>query len=253
MKHPGLRPTLLALAFAAMPLCADTLVLRDGKEISGTLLSATTRQLQFLPSSGSSITVSVDTVAALRFSEQPTTAAPPPRTRPPARRSVIVPSGTSFLVRTIDGIDVDSTQAGAKFRGALADPIVLGGDVMVPRGADVVLVAAKVQQGGKMKGSDLVELKVNSISFGGRAYAVVTTVSQTKSGGEGKKTGGKIIGGAGLGAIIGGIAGGGKGAGIGALVGGAGGTVLAATGEPHLKIPAETRLQFQLASDWKIQ
>ena len=34
-------------------------------------------------------------------------------------------------------------------------------NVVVPRGADVVLVAAKVQQGGKMKGSDLIELKVN--------------------------------------------------------------------------------------------
>jgi hypothetical protein len=56
-----------------------------------------------------------------------------------------------------------------------------------------------------------------------------------------------------LGAIIGGIAGGGSGAAIGALAGGAGGAALSASGQPHLKIPAETRLQFQLMSDWKIQ
>jgi hypothetical protein len=56
-----------------------------------------------------------------------------------------------------------------------------------------------------------------------------------------------------LGAIVGGIAGGGTGAGIGALVGGAGGTIIAASGQPHLKIPAETRLQFQLTADWKVQ
>jgi len=116
-----------------------------------------------------------------------------------------------------------------------------------------VLVAAKVQQGGKMKGSDLIELKVDSIKVNGRSYPVATSLSQTKSPGEGKKTAGKVIGGAGLGAIIGGIAGGGKGAGIGALVGGAGGTVLAATSQPHLKIPAETRLEFQLLADWKLQ
>jgi outer membrane lipoprotein SlyB len=80
----------------------------------------------------------------------------------------------------------------------------------------------------------------------------VTSLSQTKSAGEGKKTAGKVLGGAGLGAIIGGIAGGGKGAGIGALVGGAGGTVLAATSQPQLKIPSETRLEFQLLADWEI-
>src|SRR5579859_1101575 len=106
---------------------------------------------------------------------------------------VIVPQGTLFRVRTIDPIDVDSTQAGARFRGSLDDPIMIGGDVVVPRGVDVVLVAAKVEQGGKMKGSDLIELKVNSIVVGGRAYAVVTTVSETKTGGEGKKTAGKVV------------------------------------------------------------
>lgn len=181
-----------------------------------------------------------------------------PGTRLPVFQSaqtagVIVPQGTLFRVRTIDSIDVDSTRAGAKFRGSLDDPIMIGGDVVVPRGADVVLVAAKVEQGGRMKGSDLISLKVNSIVVRGRAYAVVTTVTETKSGGEGKKTAGKLIGGVGLGAIIGGIAGGGKGAGIGALIGGAGGTIVAASGQPHLNVPAETRLQFQLMTDWKIR
>jgi hypothetical protein len=69
-------------------------------------------------------------------------------------------------------MDVDATKAGAKFRGAVDDPIVSNGNVIVPRGADVVLVAAKVQQGGKMKGSDLIELKVNSITVNGSAYPV---------------------------------------------------------------------------------
>src|SRR4051812_28528256 len=166
---------------------------------------------------------------------------------------VLIPSGTTYLVRTSEFIDVDSSKAGMKFRGALDDPIMLGGDVVIPRGADVHLVAAKVQQGGKMKGSDLIQLKVNSIVVRGHAIPVVTSVSETKTGGEGKKTSRKLIGGAGLGAIIGGIAGGGSGAAIGALVGGAGGAALSAAGQPHLKIPAETRIPFQLLSDLKIK
>src|SRR5207247_6728263 len=76
------------------------------------------------------------------------------------------------------------------------------GDMIVARGADVVLVAAKVEQGGRMKGSDLIELKVNSITVNGRGHSVLSGLSQRNSEGEGKKTGRKILSGAGLGAIM---------------------------------------------------
>jgi len=248
--NPWISLLALAALAAPLPLAADTLVLRNGKELSGTFLGASARQIEFLPQSGKAVKISIDSVASMEFSQPVPPPAPPP---PPARSAVLLKTGTPFRVRTIDFIDVDVTQAGARFRAALDDPIMAGGDVVVPRGADVTLVASKVQQGGKMKGSDLIELKVASITVGGRSYPVVTSLSQSKTGGEGKKTAGKVAGGAGLGAIIGGIAGGGKGAGIGALVGAAGGTIVAASGQPHLKIPSETRLDFQLAADWKIQ
>jgi hypothetical protein len=248
MGHAYQAISLLVLWLAASPVVADTLLLRDGREIDGTLVGATARQIDFLPASGKALEVPIARVESVRFSAPPVVAPPPA-----ARARVVLPSGTSFRVRTIDLIDVDSTQAGARFRGSIDDPIMVGGEVIVPRNAEVSLVAAKVKQGGKMKGSDLIELKVNSITVRGRSYPVVTSLSETKSAGEGKKTAAKVVGGAGLGAIIGGIAGGGKGAGIGALGGGVGGTVLAATSQPHLKIPAETRLQFQLLSDWKVQ
>lgn len=163
-----------------------------------------------------------------------------------ASAQTTIPAGTPFRVRTTEFIDVDSTQAGAKFRGALDDPVMINGYAVLPRGAPVELVAAKVEQGGRFKGSDLIELKVNSITVGNRSYDVVTSLSQSKTSGEGGKTATKVGVGTGLGAIIGGLAGGGKGAGIGALVGLAGGTAVAASGQPHLKIPSETRLDFQL-------
>ena len=40
----------------------------------------------------------------------------------------------------------------------------------------------------------------------------------------------------------------GEGAAIGAAIGGVTGAVMSSQGEEHLKLPAETRLQFQLAS-----
>ena len=170
-----------------------------------------------------------------------------------ASAQTIIPAGTAFRVRTTEFIDVDSTQTGTKFRGVLDDPIMINGYAALPRGADVVLVAAKVQQGGRFKGSDLIELKVNTIIVKNRSYDVVTSLSQSKTEGEGKKTATKTIGGTGLGALIGGLAGGGTGAGIGALVGLAGGTAMSASGQPHLKIPSETRLDFQFLSDLAVR
>ena len=79
--------------------------------------------------------------------------------------------------------------------------------------------AVKVEQSGKMKGSDKVSLKLNAISVGGMVYDVATAYVETKGKGEGKKTARKVGGGAGLGGIIGGIAGGGEGAAIGVAVG----------------------------------
>jgi len=234
-------------ALGGAVLSADTLALRSGKTLNGTFLGASTRQLDFLPASGQSITVPIEDVKNLAFSS------PQSQPAPQRRPGAVIPAGTSFRVRTIDLIDVDSSQSGMKFRASLDDPIMSGGSVVVPRGANVELVAAKVEQGGRFKGSDLVQMKVDAIAVGGRLYPVVSSLSESKSSGEGQKTATKVVGGAGLGALIGGLAGGGKGAGIGALVGGAGGTAVAASTQPHLKIPAETRLQFQLLADWKIK
>ena len=47
--------------------------------------------------------------------------------------------------------------------------------IVIPRGAAAVLQAVHVEQSGKMKGSDKISLKLNSIGFGGRVYEVATT------------------------------------------------------------------------------
>ncbi len=241
--------------FFAVTAQADTLLLRSGKSLRGTLVGATSRQVNFLVDGGTTKQIPVSEIDRISFSEPPsaTRAAAPATSKPAAPKpSVIVPAGTSIRVRTIDKIDVDSAQAGAKFRASIDDPIMIGGKVVVPRGADATLQAVKVQQSGKMKGSDLIQLKLNSVVVNGSKYPVVTTFQQVSGGSEGKSTSKKVLGGAGLGAIIGGIAGGGKGAAIGAALGGAGGAAVSAAGEQHLKVPAETRLEFKLESDVKI-
>jgi hypothetical protein len=75
----------------------------------------------------------------------------------------------------------------------------------------------------------------------------VSSTYSLAGGSQGKGTAEKVGGGAAIGAIIGAIAGGGKGAAIGAGVGGAGGGVYqGATGGKQVRIPSETKLDFQL-------
>jgi hypothetical protein len=99
-----------------------------------------------------------------------------------------------------------------------------------------------------MKGSSALTLELTDIVIRDTAYPLLTSAYEVKGKGEGSNTAKKVVGGAGLGALIGGIAGGGKGAGIGALAGLAGGTALSASkkGE-QLSIPSESLLEFRLA------
>jgi hypothetical protein len=164
-----------------------------------------------------------------------------------------VPAGTVINVRITQAIDVDAAQVGMTFTARVDDPVSVDAGIIIPREARAVVQAIRVAQSGAFKGSDQVSLKLNSISFGGRTYQVATEYAVAEGAGEGKKTARKVGGGAGLGAMFGGIAGGGEGALIGAAVGAIAGTAVAASGEEHLRIAAETRLQFRLSASIRVQ
>ena len=170
-------------------------------------------------------------------------------TPPPVK----VPAGTTVNVRLTQDIDVDVAHAGMIVRARVDDPVIVNSRIAIPREASAVLQAVRVAQSGEFKGKDSISLKMNSVSVGGRSYQVATEYATVEGKGESKKTARKVGGGAGLGAIVGGIAGGGSGALIGAAVGGIAGTAVAASGEEHLKLPAETRLQFALSSTIIVQ
>ena len=254
----------VGLAASAVLLYADTMVLKSGQTMQGTFLGANVRQIDFLSGSGEMQHVPIVNVLSITFSGPPGEAPappvnppvpmmPPPQMQPPVQNpSTVIPAGTTINARTLDTINVDSTWAGAQFPGTIADPIMSGGVVIVPRGAGCVLVISNLNQGEHFKGSAEIDLKIASITAGGVPYQVATTVSQTKSSSQSKKTARRAIFGAGLGAIIGGLAGGGEGAAIGAAAGGGAG-VLSGAGKAKLTINAETELSFQLVSDWQIQ
>jgi len=185
------------------------------------------------------------------------TVAPPPAPRepppPPPPPPIMLATGTMINVRLTTDISVDAAQTGTTYKAIVDDPVMAGGEIAIPRDARATLQAVNVAQSGKMKGSDKIQLKLNSVAFGGKTHQLTTEYATVEGKGEGKKTTRKVAGGAGLGALVGGIAGGGKGAAIGAAVGAGTGAAVSAGGEEHLTLPAETRMQFTLSASTTIQ
>lgn len=244
-----MRMFILALLAGAL-LQADSLKLKSGQTVEGTFLSGTATAITFVGKDGNRRQYTLDQIDTIAISAR--AAPPPPASAKPSAPSVMIPAGTTVSVSLIDGVDVDTSSTGQLFRASIDDPISVAGNVVVPRGAPATIQAVKVAQSGRLKGSDEVTLKLYRIVVNGKQIDVASSYAEMKSAGEGKKTTRKTLGGAGLGAIIGGIAGGGSGAAIGAAAGGAGGLALSATGKAHLKLPPETRLQFQLSSAVKV-
>jgi hypothetical protein len=252
--------TIMVIA-VGVSLSADRVRLRSGKVVEGMFIGGDSKTVRVLLDNGSVSEVALEDAAAVEFSaRKPAPPPPPPKPAPaaaaapaPAPKAVMVPAGTAINVRLTQAIDVDASQAGQTFKAIVDDPVMINGSIVIPRGASAVVQAASVQQSGKMKGSDKISLKLNAVGFGGMMHEVTTNYVETSGKGEGKKTARKVGGGAGLGAIVGGIAGGGSGAAIGAAVGGVTGAAVSAGGEEHLKLPAETRLQFKLSASVSIR
>jgi hypothetical protein len=168
---------------------------------------------------------------------------PPP---PPPPVELTAATGASVVVTVTQELRASKNSVGDGFTGVLAQPVkTREGKVVFPRGAHVTgtVVAAKGQ--GKFKGSGALGIQVKTIS--GMPVSVSEYEQEQK--GKGKRTAGFIGGGAGGGALIGGLAGGGKGALIGGLIGAGAGTAGAAfTGNKDVVIPSETTISFHLTA-----
>jgi hypothetical protein len=163
------------------------------------------------------------------------------------QKKVTVPAGTRALIRMIDSIDTTKQKAGYRFTASLETNLQVDDVVVAPRGTTVYGKLTSASSAGRMKGSSELTLELTDIVINGTSYPLLTSDYSIRGKGEGSNTAKKVVGGAGLGALIGGIAGGGKGAGIGALAGAGAGTAIAATkkGE-QLSIPSESLLEFRL-------
>ena len=171
-----------------------------------------------------------------------------PATAPgPPTAGITIPADTPITIRMIDPVDSETARLGQTFRASIDEPVLVNGQEIIPRGADVWTKLVEAQQSGKIQGRAVLTLALSTITVNGQQVNVTSSDVRTESSSRGARSGAVIGGTAALGAIIGAIAGGGKGAAIGAGSGAAAGTgVQVLTSGQKVKIPSETRLTFQL-------
>lgn len=166
---------------------------------------------------------------------------------PPPPAVVVLPAGTSIRVRLDSDLGSKISQPGDSFSATVADDVIKGGDVVIAKGARAQGTVVDAKPLGRFKGGAALVVKLDRVRSKWGTYPVETSSISRAEQGKGKRSAGFIGGGAGLGALIGGLAGGGKGAAIGALAGGGAGTAgTAFTGNKQIVLPAESLLTFKL-------
>jgi len=265
MHYQGLIGGILFASGLLSAAFADTLMLKDGRVINGTYLGGSARQIRM--EVGDNIqTFEIDRVSSIQFGPATPASTPPAEPAPPVpversnvfrpdasndtaapQSGIELPQGTVLTVRMIDPVDSQVNRTGETFRASIDEPVVVGSQQVIPRGADVIVKLVDDKQSGKITGKTELTLDLVSVTVNGRVVDVntqaVTRESSSRTGRSEKVIGGTAV----LGTIIGALAGGGKGAAVGAVSGaGVGTAAQVATKGQRVHIPSETRLTFTL-------
>jgi hypothetical protein len=194
--------------------------------------------------------------------EHPPGPPPPPPSEPSASQHpgsanqapgplpmLTVPAGTPITAMMLNNVDTRHTKAGFRFRAVVVrDVILLNGATAIPRGSYVDGEIIDARPAGKLKGRPQLALQLNGVQIGNEQYPMESQVWARQGEGKGGQTAVTTGGTAAMGAMIGGIAGGGGGAGIGAILGGLGGLGLSSLSHgDRLVVPAESVITFYLS------
>jgi hypothetical protein len=170
------------------------------------------------------------------------------------KEPVNVPAGTSLTVSLGSALGSKLSQSGQTFTGTVAKDVMVGNDVVIPKGSTVAGTVTDAKPLGKFKGGALLDIRLDSINLNGYDMPVQAAARSFTQKGKGKRTAVLTGGGAALGGIVGALAGGGKGAAIGMAAGagaGAGGSAL--TGNKEIVLPAESDVSFALTQELRLE
>jgi hypothetical protein len=170
------------------------------------------------------------------------------------KQAMVVPAGTTITVSLGTAVGSKVSQSGQTFSGSVAKDVLVGSAVAIPQGATVTGTVTDAKPLGKFAGGAVLQVRLDSVNLNGRDLQVQAALRTFSAKGKGKRTAVITGGGAALGGIIGGLAGGGKGAAIGILAGGgAGAGGSAFTGNKDIVLPAESALSFQLSQPLEVR
>jgi hypothetical protein len=173
---------------------------------------------------------------------------------PPPPRPLVVPAETVISVVLDQAVGSKINTPGQAFSATVSAPVDVEGRVAIPKGARASGVVKDAKPAGRFKGGAVLSLTLTSVTVRNEDYNIQTTAPSESSTGKGKRTAAMVGGGAGGGALIGGLAGGGKGALIGGLIGAAAGTGGAGlSGNRDITLAAETALTFKLVESLEIK
>ena len=136
---------------------------------------------------------------------------------------VVIASGAVLPVRITRWISSGDAQPGSTFNAVVENDILAGGYIAIPRGAEVQGTVVDAHGAGALKGRGSLTLQLNELHLGGQQVPLQSEPFTVNGHDKTVSSVNTTLGVAALGAIIGGVAGGGAGAAIGAGVGGAAG------------------------------
>ena len=172
----------------------------------------------------------------------------------PGHDELMVPIGTPLTIRLQNSISSASSSTGDPFDFVLAEPLVINGKTVAEKGTPGVGRVVTVRRSGRLHNSGFLRITLESLELNGAPVEMKTSTIFVSGGRYRNRNLAWIGGGAGAGALIGGIAGGGKGALIGSLIGAGSGTAGAyATGKKEVGFSAERVLTFKLMQPLKIK
>ena len=131
---------------------ADTLTLRSGEVVEGTYLGGTAREIR-MDQNGAVRIYDIGQILSVTFTDATAYQAAPPPPPPPPQASnypprqpyngpgplgITIPIDSPVTVRMIESVNSETARLGETFRASLDDPIYVNGQVVVPRGADVL-------------------------------------------------------------------------------------------------------------------
>jgi hypothetical protein len=203
------------------------------------------------PQSSSSAT---DATSSSSASDAAKSAAKQPEPPPPPPKPIVVPAGTIISVVLDQSVGSKISTPGQAFSATVQSPVEVDGRVAIPKGARASGIVKDAKPAGRFKGGAVLALTLTSVTVKNEDYNIQTSAPSEASKGKGKRTAAMVGGGAGGGALIGGLAGGGKGALIGGLIGAAAGTGGAGlSGNREIVLTAETPLTFKLVEPLEIK